>query len=90
MSAVLSALLNLARPYLLQLAIGAGLALAAGGGFVAVKLHYTHLGCQQALDDIAADNKEAIDAADQARERVRNCRASGGVWDTANGNCERR
>jgi len=85
-----AALLQLLRPYLFQIALYGAITVAAGAGFGALKLHYTHVGYQQALEDIAADNKEAIDAADQARERVRNCRASGGVWDAANGVCSGR
>lgn len=84
------ALLAFIRPYLFKLAIGGVAALAAGGAFVGVKVHYTNQGYQRALDDIAADNKEAIDAADQARARVRDCRTSGGVWDAANGICNGR
>jgi hypothetical protein len=82
-------LLALVQPYLRQILIGGAIALAAGVGWVALKAHYTNQGYQRALDDIAADNKEAIDAAHQARERVRNCRASGGVWDAARGICDR-
>lgn len=83
-------ILKFLAPYLFRLAIGGAIAAAGGIGFVAVKVHYTNIGYQRAMDEIAADNKEAKDAADQARDRVRNCRDTGGVWNTENGVCDRR
>jgi hypothetical protein len=82
-------IIALVRPYLVQLAVGAGIAAAAGGGFLTLKLHYTHVGYQQAIDAIAAEDKEAIDAADQARGRVSACRNAGGMWDQTEGQCSR-
>jgi len=83
-------LLNLVRPYLVQLAIAGAIAAAAGIGFVTLKAHYTNEGYQRAIDGIAADNREAVDAADKARDRVRKCSLSGGVWDASRCVCDRR
>ncbi|MGY3392923.1 hypothetical protein ACVWW6_005514 [Bradyrhizobium sp. USDA 3311] len=87
---VIAVLINFVRPYLVQAAIAIGILLAIAGAIEIFKVHYTNQGYQQALDDIAADNKEAIDAADKARSRVRNCRDAGGVWDAARGVCDGR
>lgn len=74
---------------LVRLIVAGLVALAAGGGFLAVKHHYTTIGYQRAIDGVAAQDREAIDAADQARERVRACIHNGGVWDVAEGQCRR-
>lgn len=79
----------LVRPYLLQLIGGLAIAAALGGGFLTLKVHYTHIGYDKAIAAIAAEDKEAIDAADQARERVGACRNAGGVWDQSEGKCAR-
>lgn len=79
-------LIALARPYLAKLAIAAVIAVGAGGGWLGLKLHYTGVGdaqgYQRAINEIASNNKEAIDAADKARERVRACWNAGRVWDS--------
>lgn len=80
----------LLRPYLTQLITGSAIALAAGGGFLTLKIHYTDVGYSKAINAIAAQDKEAIDAADQARGRVDACRNTGGVWDITEGVCARR
>lgn len=78
-------------PYLLQLAIGAAIALAAGGGLIGLKLHYESQGYQRAVDQIAAENQEAIHEVDRARLRVRTCDADGGMrWDQVARDCVRR
>lgn len=44
-------------------------------------------GYNAAIEAIAAQDKEAVHAADQARARVRNCYDTGGVWQS--GACQR-
>lgn len=80
----------LVAPYLTRLIIGAVLVIAAGGGFLGLKLHYTHVGYQQAISKIAAEDKETIDAYNQAVDTVHACRNSGGVWDQSERECVRR
>jgi hypothetical protein len=77
-------------PYLIHMAIGGGLVLAAVAGFVGVKTHYTNVGYNQAMEAVAAQDQEAINAAASARERVRSCRDTGGVWDVTEGVCRRQ
>lgn len=78
-------------PYLLQLAIAGGLALAAGGGFVALKLHYEHKGYARAVHDVAVQNQEAVNAVNERRAVVRNCNGTVGMrWDQVAGECVRR
>lgn len=80
--------LNFLRPYLLQLAIGGALALAAGGGFVALKVHYQNVGYARAVHDVAVQNQEAVDAVNTARARVRDCNSRDGMrWDQVAGEC---
>jgi hypothetical protein len=77
---------NLIAKFATQLIVAAVLAVIVGGGFIGLKLHYTNVGdvrgYQRAINEIAANNKEAIDAADQARRRVRDCWNAGRVWDS--------
>lgn len=42
-----------------------------------------------AVEQVQAEEREAADAASSARARVRNCYASGGVWDRQAGKCDR-
>ncbi len=83
-------ILDFLRPYLLQLAVAGAVVLVAGGAFVGLKIHYQNVGYQNAINAIAAQDKEAIDAADQARGRVDACRTSGGVWSQSDGVCAGR
>jgi hypothetical protein len=87
MSAII---LNFLRPYLFQIALYGVIAVVATGALVGAKIHYQNVGYQNAINAIAAQDKEAIDAADQARGRVDACRASGGVWSQSDGLCARR
>jgi hypothetical protein len=87
---MIAALGALLAPYVLRLAVAGGLLLAGVAGFFTLKIHYEHAGYQRAIAAIAAKDKEAVDAADASRERVRACRNSGGLWDTADGVCRGR
>ena len=42
------------------------------------------------LDDINDQNTEATETADETEIDLADCRASGGMWDFAAGNCIRR
>lgn len=46
-------------------------------------------GYNRAMLDIATDNQEAKERADAVRGKPDECRAAGGVWDQANGVCQR-
>jgi hypothetical protein len=74
---------------LAQLAIIGGIVIAILGAYAG--WHYTiyKRGYDKAITDIAAENKEAVDAANKARIRVRECYASGGSWDQSGGMCQR-
>jgi hypothetical protein len=67
------------KPFL-PYAIGAAL---VGG----VWLHGDHNGYNRAIQHVAEENKEAVDAAEAARARVRDCINRGMRWDTASGQC---
>jgi hypothetical protein len=86
----MSFLADLLRPYLTQLLIIGAIAGAGVLGFVTLKTHYTNVGYIQAMEAIAAQDKEAINAAAAARDRVRACRDTRGVWDVTQGVCRRQ
>lgn len=81
-------ILALVRPYLVQIAVVGALAVSAGGGFLALKVHYTNVGFAEAINKIAAEDKETVDAANEARGRVRACYAAGRLWDASEGQCQ--
>lgn len=74
-------------PLVWQLAGGAAVLLAVGGGYALWHHHVYQTGYDKALLDVAADNQEAIDARNKAVSRVRSCRDAGRVWDTTTGEC---
>jgi hypothetical protein len=77
----------LIRPFVPWLIGGAVVIAAALGGWGYCKVHYTKVGYARAINEIAANDRKAIDEADQARMRVRACRDAGGVWDVTQGIC---
>lgn len=82
----LRALPEAARWGVLLAAIG-----GAGGGLTWVHHKIYQEGYDAAIAAVAADNKEAIDAANTARERVRACNALDGMrWDQVAGECVAR
>lgn len=79
-----------ALPLLWQLGIGAAALAAVGGGIWAVHHHIYQSGYDAAISDVAAQNKEAVDAADKARAAVRACNAVDGMrWDQFARQCVR-
>lgn len=66
--------------------IVAGVGLALGGW----SIHEYNTGWKDAINAIAAEDKEAIDARNKALDTVRSCRASGGVFRPSSGDCEKR
>lgn len=80
-------LADLVRPYITWLIVAVVVAAAGGVGFLGFRSHYTTIGYTRAINEIAAQDREAIDAADRARIRVRACRDAGGVWSTVEGIC---
>ncbi len=70
-----------------QAAIGVAAFAAIVGGGTAVYTHIYNKGYAAAINKIAAQDQEAVNAANEARNRVRRCRDAGGVWDSAAGVC---
>lgn len=77
-------------PLSAQVGIGFALIAAVGASYWGWRSHIYNLGYAAAIEAVAAQDKDAIDATEKARARVRDCRNSGGVWDTARGVCDRR
>lgn len=61
-------------------------AIVGGAAFIIYSKIYNR-GWQAAIEAVAAQDKEAVDAADKARARVRACYDGGGVW--SQGSCQR-
>lgn len=76
-----------ALPLLWQIGIGAAAIAAPLAAWYGVKTHYYNQGWHAALEGVAADDKEAVHAANGARSRVRACRDADGLWDTTRGQC---
>jgi len=74
----------------LKLVIAGVVALAFVAAFAWWSEHRFNKGYNSAVADIAAQDKEAVDAVNSARDAMRECRATGGVWSQAGGNCQRR
>jgi hypothetical protein len=51
-------------------------------------LHQYNKGWTAAINSMAAKDKEAVDAADNASARFRECRDAGRVWRTSTGDCQ--
>lgn len=83
-----SAIAEFLAPYLIKIAVGAGIALAAGGAFVAAKIHYENVGYAKAIAAVAAQDKGALDAVREATGKVDQCYAAGRGWDVVNGVCQ--
>lgn len=58
----------------------------AGAGYAIYSSIYNR-GWHAAIEAVAAQDKEAVDAADKARARVRACYDGGGMW--TQGSCQR-
>ena len=80
-------MMALLSPLALKLAAGALVAALLVGGFFWIDGRGYDRGRTETLNAIAAQDQEAIDAAFQARLRVRACRERGGVWDVTTGQC---
>lgn len=79
----MGALLLILRPLIPYLVM----AVAAGASLVGYGIYKYNQGYTAAINEIAAENKEAIDAAAKARELHRSCVNAGRVWDTSTGKC---
>jgi hypothetical protein len=66
---------------------GTILTLAIVVAYLALRAHHINIGWQRAINEIAAQNTEAINAAETARARVRACHARGLRWDQVAGEC---
>jgi hypothetical protein len=60
---------------------------AAVAAYVAFVAHERHVGAQHYHARIVAHDKAATKAADTAESRIRECYASGRVYDDATGRC---
>lgn len=76
-----------AIPLVGKLAIVGVLVASVGGGLTWLSVSQFNKGYNAAIADIAAENKEAVDAANKARQTVRDCNARGGGWDQSRGLC---
>lgn len=87
---VVRGLVTAAMPSTSSLILGGGIVVAVGLGISALSIHEYNKGWNAAVNSIAAQDKEAIDARDKALDSVRSCRASGGVFRPSSGDCEKR
>jgi len=79
----------IALPFVWKLA-AIGIVLAAIAGGVAYwSIHQYNTGYAQAIADVAAKNKEAVDAVSSAKSKVDEClnRTGDWEWDTTRGLC---
>lgn len=77
------------RPLLPRLILWGSVALGAGGAFLYFSHKYETQGYNRAISEIASDNQEAVNAANEARNKVTTCYDSGGAWDASRGVCVR-
>jgi hypothetical protein len=70
-----------------KLIAAAGAVLLIGVAYWAWHTTIYNRGWHAAIEAVAAQDKEAVDASEKARARVRDCYGSGGVWSA--GTCER-
>lgn len=75
------------RNLLFNVAVGATIFLVASTYFFSSGMR---TGYATAINAIAAQDQEAVNAADAATSDFRRCRDSGGVWRPATGKCEGR
>jgi hypothetical protein len=68
-----------------RLAIEAAIVCAAA---TACYTNGVRVGSEAAFESIATQNKEAVDAVNKVRSRVRSCHDSGGVWSQAARECQ--
>lgn len=74
-------------PYVLQLALGAGL-IAALGGLYAFEHHRIYKsGYDAAIADVDAETKRGVDDALGNVKKSRDCRDAGGAWSQSDGVC---
>lgn len=76
-----------ALPLLWQLGIGVGILAGLGGGYAYWHHKVYTQGYDAAIADVAAVNKEAVDAALQARKKADDCADRGFDWDVTRGVC---
>lgn len=60
---------------------------AIGGGFIFLKVHYEHVGRDKAIAAIAANEKETLDEVNAAKQKIDECYARRGAWDSSVGLC---
>lgn len=81
---------GLLKPFLpspMVLLMYGGIALGVLSFFTWFGVHYYNKGWNAAIAAIAEDNQEAVNEANRARTKVRDCRNGGGTWDTVGGVC---
>lgn len=75
---------KLGRTIAITVAIIAGV----GIGWLVFAKHYENIGYAKAIHAIAAQDRRAIDARNNALETVKACRDSGRVWNVSDGVCQ--
>ena len=74
-------------PLVIKLIAGAVVLAAIGGGIAYWSIHKYNQGYAQAIADIAARDKGAVDAVNKAKSKVDECVARNGTWDVTVGVC---
>jgi hypothetical protein len=79
-----------ALPMLAQIGAVLGLLALLYGSYKLWEHRIYRSGWDAAIAAVAAQDQEAVDAANKAGARIAECRASGGVWRASTGQCEGR
>lgn len=75
---------------LVQIGVLLGIFAVVAAAYFGWKTHVYNNGWNAAIAAIAAQDKNAVEAARAARNTFRACVDGGGVWDVTNGKCQRR
>ena len=77
-------------PLLWKLAGVAAVVVAIGIGISYWSIHEFNAGKAACYAAVAAKDQEAVDAVNKAVSNIADCTASGGLWRSSSGKCERR
>lgn len=85
---MIAAIVEFFAPYVLRMALGAGIVALAGIGWATAAIHYENKGYAKAIAAVAAKDKGAIDDVNVAKHQVDACYSSGRSWNVVDGVCE--